>query len=71
MRNPTKQYNMASSSLRKRTRTLSPAYRGDKFEFETFGSPGGGRSLGGAFGGSGGGRHVVNASGGMGSEPDI
>lgn len=66
---------MGSSSLRKRTRTLSPSYRGDKggFDFESFGSAGGGSGRpSGAFGGPGGGRHGASgASGGMGSEPDI
>ena len=63
---------MATASLRKRTRTLSPSYRGDKggFEFDSISSSGGRQQGGGAFGGFGG-RHTSGASGSMGSEPDI
>lgn len=54
---------MAIASMRKRTRTLSPAYRGEKgFEFENHSARSAG--LGGRHGGGPGG-------GGMGSEPDI
>lgn len=58
---------MATASLRKRTRTLSPSYRGDKGGFEFDSSAGGRQQIGGAFGG----RHAPGASGAMGSEPDI
>ena len=65
---------MASASMRKRTRTLSPTYYGDKgFDFDgsslgrsgpgAFGRSGGGASAGGFLGGRG--------SASMGSEPDI
>lgn len=56
------QYNMAVASMRKRTRTLSPSYRGDKgFEFENQSAFARGQS---GISGRGGGV-------GMGSEPDI
>lgn len=54
---------MASASMRKRTRTLSPSYRADKgFEFDNHGSA---RQSGLA------GRPSGGSAGGMGSEPDI
>jgi len=54
---------MAIASMRKRTRTLSPSYRGEKgFEFESHSF---------ARQSSLAGRHGVAGSGSLGSEPDI